>query len=167
MQLPRNLTALLLGALLPISLAACGPDTDADDLDAGVPAAEPAPAPAPAPAPEAMRALLMSTNNSAITGEIEVDAEGEQTAIKVRLLGSTANAVHQGHVHMGTCESPGEVVIALEPITIGEDGTGEMETTVAVAPTTAMDGQHIVVYHEAGGAPGAHVTCGVIPQHAM
>lgn len=165
MQLPRHLTALLLGAVLPISLAACAPDTDEADLDAGTPAAEPAPAPAPAPATDdAMTAQLTPLGNSGIAGEIEVDDEDAQTRVKVRLTGSTANTVHQGHIHMGTCESPGEVVVALEPITIGDDGTGEAESTVAVAPMTAMDGQHIVAYHGADGAP---VTCAAIPQHAM
>jgi hypothetical protein len=28
-----------------------------------------------------------------------------------------------------------------------------------------MNGQHIVVYHEAGGTPGAPVACAAIPAH--
>ena len=114
-----------------------------------------------------MTAQFTALNNSGIGGDIQVSGEAEQTRVVVQLTGSTANGVHQGHVHTGTCEAPGANVIALQPVTIGADGTGRSESTVAVAPMTAMNGQHIVMFHEANGQPGAPVACAAIPAHAM
>jgi hypothetical protein len=169
MHLPRKLTVLLALALLPLGVSACAGEAEDETLDEelGEPAATPAPATPAATDMQPMTAQFTALNNSGVAGSIEVDDEGEQTKVKVTLTGSQANAVHQGHIHAGTCDAPGAVVIPLQPVTIGDDGSGEVESTVAVAPATAFNGQHIVLYHEAGGAPGAPIACAAIPQHAM
>jgi hypothetical protein len=69
-----------------------------------------------------------------------------------------------GHIHSGSCDNIGAVVLPLQEISTDEGGTGTMTTTVAVAPMTAMNGEHIVVYHGEGGTPAA---CAAIPAHTM
>ena len=172
MLLPRSLTSLMLAAALPLAFAACAPEDDAamEETEEAAETAAPAPAPAAPATPDLsvpMTAQFTALNNSGLAGDIQVSGEGEQTRVVAQLTGGTANGVHQGHIHTGTCDAPGAVVIPLQPVTVGADGTGRSESTVAVAPMTAMNGQHIVLYHEAGGAPGAPVACAAIPAHAM
>lgn len=109
---------------------------------------------------------MTALNGSGITGQAEVTPRDARTQVMVRLTGAT-EGVHAGHIHQGTCDAPGAVVVPLQEITVAAGGTGEMTTTVDVDPATAMNGQHIIAYHEAGGSPGRPVVCGAIPMHDM
>jgi hypothetical protein len=160
--------ARVLGILTAIALtgAACADDADLDaDLDTE-PAAETTPAPAPVTPADEMpdhTLTLQSLGGSGVTGEVEIDEDGDRLEVDVQLRNSTASAVHKGHIHTGTCDSPGEVVTPLEDITIGDDGEGSSENEVEVSMQTLAAGPHIVAYHEANGAPGAPVVCAAIP----
>jgi hypothetical protein len=113
---------------------------------------------------------LHALDNSGVTGDARLTEQGQQTMVMVHLTGATAQAqhgVHQGHIHTGSCEALGPVVVPLDPITTGADGTGEMTKTVDNPIATFTDGNHIVVYHVAGGSPGKPITCGAIPAGAM
>jgi hypothetical protein len=174
MKWNRTLAALSATMILPFALVACGPGDDADlDTadDLGTPAATPAPETPPAATTdmEEMTIPFAPVGASTVMGEVVVDDEndGQATEITVRLTGSTAGAVHQGHIHTGTCDAPGEVVAPLEPVTIGDDGNGEATVTASLPTMTVANGTHIVLYHEAGGTPGAPVACAAIPAHAM
>lgn len=174
MKRTRTFAALSAVAILPFALAACGPADDAEldtTEDAGAPAATPAPAETPAASmdmPE-MTTALAPVGTSTMGGEVVIDDanEGQASEVTVRITGSTADAVHQGHVHMGTCDALGAVVQPLDPITVGEDGNGEMTATVEIPTMTVANGSHIVVYHEANGQPGPPVVCAAIPAHQM
>jgi hypothetical protein len=110
-------------------------------------------------------AQMQPIGDSNVRGEITVTDRGEtQTEVMVRLTGAPAGTRHPGHVHSGTCDSIGGVVQPLEPIETDAAGTGTMTATLDLPPMQLMDGQHVVVYHGAGGAP---VTCGQIGQHMM
>lgn len=109
-------------------------------------------------------ATMTPVGNSGVGGDATITDRGEQTEILVRLTGTPANGTHPGHVHTGTCASIGSVAQALEPISTDATGTGTMTTTVTIPPMTLMNGQHVVVYHGAGGTP---VACADIPTHAM
>lgn len=103
---------------------------------------------------------LMAVNQSDHTGEATLTTMGEQTQVMVQLTGPT-DRTHPGHIHTGTCDNPGPVVVPLEEITTA-DGTGMATATVDVPIATVMNGQHIVQYHDpAGGQP---IACGNIPQ---
>jgi len=172
MRRTRTFAALSAAAILPFALAACGPADDAAMTDdAGAPAATPAPAETPAATmdmPE-MTAAFTPVGESTLGGEVVIDDadDGQATEVTVRLTGSTAGAVHQGHIHTGTCDAPGSAVQPLDPITVGEDGSGEITTTVNIPTMTVANGSHIVAYHEANGSPGATVVCAAIPAHQM
>ncbi|MGH7504601.1 MAG: hypothetical protein ACRELX_03080 [Longimicrobiales bacterium] len=175
MTLHRRLATLSLVLALPFAVVAC--DTagdvaeDAQDAvdETGTPAATPAPVTPPAaPDMEAIVAPATALNDSGVMGEVTIDDDGEtQSTVMVTLTGSAAGAVHQGMIHAGTCDNIGEVVSPLDPITIGDEGEGEVTTTVPVPLMTVSDGTHVVAYHEANGTPGAPITCAAIPMHAM
>ena len=98
-------------------------------------------------------------------GDVMIHAMGQQTEIMVRLSGPQAG-VHQGHIHTGTCDNIGGVVQPLEPVDVPQGAQGTSTTTVSIPPATVMNGQHVVVYHTAGGSPGAPVACANVPQGA-
>lgn len=163
-------------AVLPLALVvgACAAEEEPVVEDATV-VAEPVPVtpavavPAPAPAPGAAGMTTISMqplNNSGAMGQAMLTPMGQQTQVMVNLT-STPQGTHAGHIHQGTCASPGSVVVPLQPIEVGADGTGTMTTTVDVPAETAMNGQHIIVYHEAGGDPGQPIVCGAIPAAPM
>lgn len=155
-------------AFAPFVLAACAaPDTaeDAETAAEEAPAAE-APPVTPAPEPATHMAQFTALNESGTTGQVEIRAVGVGTELRVTLTGAT-EGVHQGMVHAGTCEAPGEVIAQLQPITVDATGIGEATSEVTAALNTVMDGNHVVIYHEAGGEPGAPVTCATIPPQQM
>jgi hypothetical protein len=163
-------SALLLGVLL----SACGTDDDRvattlpGDTIVGAPATPPGTLPGqtmdPAMAGMAATVQLQPLGDSGVGGEAVITDRGAQVEVMVRLTGTPGNTTHPGHIHSGTCANVGGVVQALEPITTGADGAGTMTTQVDLAPMSVMDGQHVVVYHAAGGQPA---TCGEIPAHRM
>lgn len=159
---------LALLAFAPFALVACGgADTEemADDAmeEAPPPAAE---APPATDAASSTMVQVMPLNESGASGEVEIRASGEGTELRVVLRGA-GEGVHQGHIHTGTCDAPGGVVAPLEAITADTEGTGEATTTVDVPMMTVMNGSHIVLYHQAGGEPGAPIACAAIPGHTM
>ena len=97
------------------------------------------------------------------TGTVMIHPAGQQTQVMVQLSGPQSG-VHQGHIHTGTCDNMGSVVQPLQPVDVPQTGPGSVTSTVDIPPATVMDGQHIVLYHTAGGSPGAPVVCANIPQ---
>ena len=162
---------------LPFLLVACGNDEEvAIDPDAvalpgdtafGAGTAAPAPGMGADATMEPATVAMSAVGGSGVSGQMEVMAHGEQqTMVTVTLNGPAgASSTHSGHIHQGTCDNPGAVVVPLQDVTLA-NGTGMAASTVDVPPSAAMNGQHIVAYHErAGDNPGAPVVCGAIPAH--
>jgi hypothetical protein len=165
-----NVTRLWALTALPFVLGACG-DRDADEPVvtaepvAGTDQASPAAAPADL-GPDAIG--MMSIGGDGLSGDMQVMGHGDaRTMVVLNLYGpGTANTTHSGHIHAGSCENIGAVVVPLQDVTL-TGGTGTASSTVDVPPATAMNGQHVVVYHErSGDNPGAPVVCGEIPAQA-
>lgn len=154
-------------ALAPFLMAACAAPDTAEDTETAAEEAAPAPETTPTP-PPAMEetathmAQVTALNESGTTGQVEIRALGEGSELRVTLMGATEGA-HQGMIHTGTCDAPGEVVAQLQPVTVDATGQGEATSEVTQPLTSVMDGNHIVVYHEAGGEPGQPVACASIP----
>jgi hypothetical protein len=153
-----------------VLLAACPGETRDGDValrdDTAVPPAE---VTTPAVTPQAgqgmtERAAFQELQGSGVSGEVTLTDRGAQTEVMVRLSGAPANSTLPGHVHSGTCQNIGGVQQPLQPIDTDATGAGTMTTSVDLAPMTAMDGQHVVVYHGEGGTP---ITCAPIPAHRM
>ncbi len=153
---------------LVLLLGACGADeTEETEIVIEEPAtmAPAAEAPAGGMGGMGVTAQMAEAGGSGAGGEVTVTDRGAETEVMVRLTGTEGGGTHPGHIHAGTCAAPGEVVQPLTEITTDATGTGTMTTTVAVAPASVMDGQHVVQYHQAGGGPG--IACAAIPQHGM
>lgn len=112
---------------------------------------------------------LHSENDSGVTGDARLTANGAQTVVSVRLAGAGAaqQGIHQGHIHRGTCADLGGISIRLSPITTDAAGAGEVTTAIDTAFAAIADGEHAISYHEAGGSPGKPIACGVIPAGGM
>jgi hypothetical protein len=161
-------TRLWVLTALPLALVACG-DPGADQSAApatGDPMlTDTTTSPMAAGAATAQAIRMEPVGGSGVTGEMEVMAHGEQTMVNVTLNGPAgAASTHSGHIHQGTCDNPGSVVVPLQDVTLA-NGTGRASSMVDVAPAAAMDGQHIVAYHTGSGDnPGAPAVCAPIPR---
>jgi hypothetical protein len=128
-------------------------------------------APAPMPADTGMSGAqamggavtLNAVGGSGVTGQAQFMAQGQaQTMVTVNLT-AQGNTTHSGHIHTGTCDAPGAVVVPLQDVTLA-NGAGSSSSTIDVPLATVMNGQHIVAYHAGSGADaGAPVVCGQIP----
>jgi hypothetical protein len=168
-------TRLWVLAALPLALAACGGGDDAAEGDAETTtvAADSGAMAAPAPMPgdtgmsgamPAGNAVTMNAvGGSGVTGQATFMEQGAgQTMVMVNLT-AQGNTTHSGHIHTGTCDAPGAVVVPLQDVTLA-NGTGSSSSTIEVPLATVMNGQHIVAYHAgAGESAGAPVVCGQIP----
>ena len=169
----------MLLACLPLALSACGMnDTEAeeDDPTDGAAADSAAAVVPPAPvvtdtAPTAMAPQMVplaAVGGSGVSGEAILTEAAGQTQVAVRGAGFQPNSALSGHVHQGTCEAPGAPVAPLQDVTADASGAGTATSTVAIPASVAMNGQHIVAYHQAAGDNmGPPVVCGAIPGHAM
>lgn len=162
-------------AALPLALGACAGDDTGDMETAEFPGAD-------APAMDgtmdgamdagmdgqmgtmASTVTLSPLAESGISGEAIVTPAGAESEVSVTLTGLEADASHPGHIHQGTCDAVGSVVVPLTAITGDASGSGTMTTTVAVSAESVMAGNHIVVYHSPSGTPAV---CGEIEGHMM
>jgi hypothetical protein len=147
--------------LLALLAAACGNGADTA-REAPAPAAVPDAQSAPA---ESVMADLIPLDGSGVDGSVHIDVAGDRPVITVSLR-NAAEGIYQGHVHGGSCANRARSIVALQPVHAGADGAGSSTSTVDLDEATLFDGNHIVVYHEAGGSPGASITCAEIPQRS-
>jgi hypothetical protein len=151
---------------LVLVLGACSGGDDAADRVAADTTLSTTPPASTTPAAGANRIAFTPVGSSTLAGDISVEGDDNGTEIDVTIRNSVDGAVHKGHVHSGTCSTIGGVVAPLGDITIDGDRDGDSETDVQIPMATVMNGQHIVVYHEAGGTPGAPAVCVAIPAHS-
>lgn len=173
-----NTTRLWVLAALPFALAACGGGDDAaveggadttaatmTDTMTGSTATTPMPGDTGMSGTQAMggAVTMNAVGTSGVTGQAQIMDHGNgQTMVTVNLT-AQGNSTHSGHIHTGTCEAPGDVVVPLQDITLA-NGTGSSSSTLSVPLSTVMNGQHIIAYHASSGDnPGAPVVCGAIP----
>ncbi|WP_420125988.1 hypothetical protein [Longimicrobium sp.] len=106
---------------------------------------------------------MNAVGNSGITGQAQFMEHGPgQTMVTITLNGQ-GDGPRSGHIHQGTCESPGQVVAPLQDVVLA-NGTGTSTTTVSVGYPAVTNGQHMVAYHTgAGENPGPPAVCGQIP----
>lgn len=95
---------------------------------------------------------FVTLNQSGATGHVMMEETGDQTRVMVHLEGATPGN-HPGHIHRGTCEQMGEVLIPLQPVTVAANGKGMATSTVTTSIEKLEDGDHIVLYHRADGTP--------------
>lgn len=151
---------------LPLAAAACAPDAEPeveiveDAVEVPVTAAPVATEMAAMPTTVSMSPL----GDSGVNGEVIVTPAAGQSEVMVTLTGLEPNSTHPGHIHEGSCATPGSVVVPLSEITADATGSGTMTATAAIAADAALDGQHIVMYHGEGGTP---IVCADLAAHVM
>ncbi|HEX6370312.1 MAG TPA: hypothetical protein VF006_15435 [Longimicrobium sp.] len=162
-------------AALPFALVACGGGDEAAEGDTGsaevitdtttsTTTTTPMPADTGTAGAHSMGSAVTmnAVGTSGVTGQAQFMTQGEGTMVMVNLA-AQGNSTHSGHIHTGTCDAPGAVVVPLQDVTLA-NGAGSSSTTIEVPLATVMNGQHIVAYHAGSGADaGAPVVCGQIP----
>lgn len=105
---------------------------------------------------------IQPVDTAQVTGTAEFTPQENQLHVHIQAEGLEPNVEHPQHIHTGTCDSPGEVVLPLETEeggfpTADEQGMIEYENTFE----QMMDnlGDHIVLLHS---SDGSHVACGDI-----
>ncbi len=140
----------LVVAVLAVAAVACDDDDD-DDGGGGDGAAT-------------LTATLSEVDGNGVPGSAtltEVDDGTTQVVVEMAGLGGT----HANHLHHGTCDAQGEVHVTLTELQADADG-GATATTTDFAEEdpdpefSHFEADHYVAVHEAGGAPGAVVSCG-------
>ncbi len=99
---------------LAATTSACGAS------GAGTPAGSPSPSPAavsptPTPSPRVLNFKLNGIKTSA-TGSITVTVLPGSVTIEIVITGLQPNSVHVSHVHVGSCQQPGNILLALNPV---------------------------------------------------
>jgi hypothetical protein len=86
-----------------------------------------------------------------VTGTAQLSLSGTMLTVKITLSGLEPNSMHAAHIHSGTCESQGPVVVALTPITADASGNATETTTVNLTtlnvPTVPPTGWYVNVHH--------------------
>lgn len=146
-------------------LAACGGSDDTVENDLETPVGEIGPAVgASAVMGDTTTVPLQPLAAQGPGGQVMLLASGATTRVLVQFTGASGAGVHQGHIHQGTCESPGAVVAPLNPVATNDQGEGESASNVELAKLDVLNGEHIVAYHAPGGDPGPTVTCASLPE---
>lgn len=131
--------------------------------DANATAAPAAQAPAPPPPPMPVSAALTAKGNSGMTGNVTLTVRGDSTAVDLTLNGGRAGTTYPGHIHAGTCDKPGDMLIPLTSVKMGPGKTGTSSTmilTSALDSARAKGGSLLEQSHLPNGKP---VACGEIP----
>ena len=162
-----KLTRLLSLAAVPLVMLACAPaDDEPEILEDDVAFEEPVVVEEPAAGMEMATLDFTALGDMGHEGQVQLMPMGNQTQIMVTLSGPEAG-MHAGHIHTGTCDNIGSVVVPLETVDVPENAPGSSTSTVDIPAATVMNGQHLVAYHVAGGDPGAPVVCANIPMQMM
>lgn len=87
--------------------------------------------------------------------------------VVVELRGLETGASYPVHVHRGSCAEGGPVLMPLEAVDAGPDGTGSSTTTITAAQMAEkakeMEGEHPPVYVQAHLPDGTPAACGDVP----
>lgn len=145
---------------LPLVLAACNADGGEDfaPVDDALEALDDVMPPMPS------TATFSSLGDSGVNGEAILTPMGEASEVTVSLAGLAPGTTHPGHIHEGTCASPGSVVTPLSEITADGNGAGSMTVVAPIAADSALSGEHIILYHGDGGTP---IVCAELAAHTM
>jgi hypothetical protein len=107
---------------------------------------------------------MKAVEGSKVTGTAVLTATGNGVMVSVKLSGFDPNTKHDGHIHVGTCEAQGGVVVPLNSITADASGAGSADTTeTTMTFAQVSDGKHYVQYHTSSNPPGKQVSCANIP----
>lgn len=110
-----------------------------------------------ASAQDELTVTISELNGSGISGEAYLTDNGDGTTF-VEVLVDGATGAHPIHIHTGTCETLGDVVVPLTDV----DEFGESLTEVPMALTDIVEGGHAINIHLSADEIDTYVACGTI-----
>ena len=122
-------------------------------------------------APQTVNTFTMNPTGTLTSGEVsQVTGSAELTVLSngntkvvMNLSGLEPNAAHMGHIHVGTCDDSGQVVLGLSPVE--SDANGKGSSTAEVTSDKIPSPAHIA-YHQRGptdpAGVGSFISCGDI-----
>lgn len=156
-------TALAVTLLLPLAAACAGETGEEGQMMGEEGMAEEGQMAEEGMAEEAMTAgemtMLGAMNESGVTGSVDISHSGESVTVAVEAEGLPGAGEYASHIHMGTCDSPGGVVVPLNSVMGVEGGTGTATSTVGMDQITGGD-SYLVMVH---GSEGAPIGCADLP----
>lgn len=159
--MPGRAAALLTAFVLPALFACEEPGQEAGDggVEEGTAGSAQMSETPSSPGPQGAQSALGALNDSGVEGEVEYSREDDMLTVSVRAVGLEAGE-HASHIHQGTCQEPGGVVVPLESPTVEESDTTSVESQVDGGQFAAGE-PYLVMVHGTDGAP---VSCTEIPQ---
>jgi hypothetical protein len=127
----------------------------------GTAAASPSPSPAAvspslSPSPRVLNFKLNGIKTTA-TGAITVTVLPGSLTIEIVISGLQPNSVHVSHVHVGSCQQPGNILLALNPVVADGQGNSDTRSTLnATYPPT--NGTWYAVVHAGPDMQGSNAT---------
>lgn len=107
------------------------------------------------------RFVLGDVQGSGVSGSVLMAKySGGRTVVSLSLSGTPAGGLHPAALYTGSCESPGDVVAALEPVS---GDTGFSTTVLDVPLAEILGGDHAVLINASEVDP-APVSCGEVGQ---
>jgi hypothetical protein len=90
---------------------------------------------------------------------VEITYAIDSTSVDLALTGLEPEATYPAQIHEGNCDNPGTVVVALESVIAGSDGTGHSTSTVATSELERAErsGQVLIQAYLPDGRPAACV----------
>ncbi len=73
--------------------------------------------------------------NESANGQAELSSTNGKLTLKIVLSGLEPNSIHIAHIHDGSCEAQGPVLVMLKPIVADSQGNGTSVTTFDHLPT--------------------------------
>lgn len=89
-------------------------------------------------------------------GTATIKEENEKLAIELSLVNSPST-VQPVHIHRGTCDAPGEIIVNLTNVV-----NGRSSSVVDLTLDAVNDGNHVITGHRSAEALGTYDFCGVI-----
>ena len=143
----------LLIAVLAIGAIACGDDDELsqDDIDEQED-----------PGVLRLTASLTEVDGAGASGEANLSIDGEGIRVSLDMEGLTEGA-HANHIHDGSCDDLGPIVVPLDGIVADSAGDGSQTTGNPDEPLSHLEtGHYVAVHAEDVETIGAIVACGDI-----
>jgi len=163
----------LITAVLALGAIACSDDDDEDDGDgvSAPTATEAAPSDGETPADggdetpvaegQTIEVIMEAQVDSGVTGTATITETATGFDVEMTIDGGLTEGEHINHIHVGTCEAQGDIVVPLTPLQADASGATEPTMTSVDQPLSDFTGGNN--YFAAHATDGTVVTCGNIP----
>jgi len=104
-----------------------------------------------------------SGSNVTATAVLTLDATAKTLTVKLTVDGLAPGSTHPDHIHLGTCESQGPVVLGLKDLTADSSGHAEVTNTLPNVPSIQFGTWYVNVHQGPGLATQeqfAPIACG-------